>query len=88
MSNDAGMGWNNQASQKVTMKTNPEVCQICRQPLALSRRDVYQVGVAVKQAANGRYFVPDNEVHAIVHRIHTKLAPTESLEVESELVAA
>ena len=69
------------------MKTNTKVCQVCQQPLALSRRDVYRLSIAVKQAAKGRYFVPDAEVHAIVHRIHSKLAPVSEL-VESELVAA
>ena len=53
------------------MKEN-QVCKVCQTPLSLSRREVHRLAIAVKQAANGRYFVPDPEVHALVHELHSK----------------
>jgi len=54
------------------MKPIGNICQICQATLNLSRREIHAIAVAVRQAAKDRYFVPDEEVHAIVHRIHNK----------------
>ena len=54
------------------MKTQLSICAVCHEQLNLSRREVLSIAVAVKQAAKGRYFVPDDEVHEIVHRLHSR----------------
>ena len=47
------------------------VCAVCQAVLNLSRREVQEITIEVKKVARDRYFVPDDEVHKIIHRIHT-----------------
>lgn len=37
----------------------------------LSRREISTIAQAVKSVGKGRLFVPDEEVFAIVHRVHS-----------------
>ena len=55
-------------------KTQTVVCAVCKTALGLTRRQVHAIAVAVKQAGKERYFVPEDEVHQIVHSMHNKFA--------------
>ena len=55
------------------MNVNTQVCQVCKVPLTLSRRQIHAISVEVRKVAKNRFFVPDDEVHQIIHRIHTKV---------------
>ena len=54
------------------MNQNIQVCQVCKANISLSRREISAIAAAVKGIAKNRYFVPDDEVHAIIHRIHSQ----------------
>jgi len=54
------------------MNTQVKVCAVCKENLTLSRREVHAITMAVKSVVNDRFFVPDDEVHQIIHRVHTQ----------------
>ena len=46
---------------------------MCKVPLNLNRRQIHAISVAVRQVAKDRYFVPEEEVHQIIHKVHAKI---------------
>ena len=61
------------------MKNEKEICQVCNAKLNLSRRQVNAIAAQVKSVIKDRYFVPDDEVFAIIHQIHDKAQNLEKL---------
>jgi hypothetical protein len=55
-------------------------CAICNQALSLSRREIHAITHAVKGIGKGRVFVPDEEVYAIIHRVHSQTPKDQSAE--------
>jgi len=53
-------------------KITPNICQVCQTPLNLSRREIVVLASRIKESLRGRYFVPDSDVNAIIHKIHTE----------------
>jgi hypothetical protein len=53
-------------------KITPNVCPVCKEKLTLSRREIVVLGARVKEALKGRYFVPDADVSAIIHKLHSE----------------
>jgi hypothetical protein len=47
-------------------------CGVCQTPLDLNRREVKAIADAIKHLKKDRYFVPDEEVYAVVHKIHSQ----------------
>ena len=55
------------------MRTEPKVCMVCQVKLNLTRRQINAIAAAIRGVARNRYFVPDDEVYQIIHKIHTSL---------------
>lgn len=44
---------------------------VCQIDLNLSRRQIQAIAEELRRIKSNRYFVPDEEVHAVVHKIHS-----------------
>jgi len=62
-----------EAMNAVNSQALPAICDVCKQPLNLTRREVQQVVAAVRSVVKDRFFVPADEVHQIVHKVHTEI---------------
>lgn len=53
-------------------KITPNECPVCKEKLTLSRREIVILAARVKDSLRGRYFVPDEDVAAILHKLHSE----------------
>ena len=50
---------------------NIKTCEICQKELNLSRREIDSIVQIVKKIKRERYFVPEDEVFAVIHKFHS-----------------